>query len=621
MNSGTFVTDERWKKAVSGLTSAGVNAQDLIKVTSAATNISDEEIEIYLSTLHVDRSLLILPGTKETRDKARAVTLIKLLRKQIRPDEAAAELDRLSGRSDAELNQQIHAAVSGLTAPVVPLSDGAIRAKPPEPAPTALMPARMVPRPMTPAAARLAKFRTAASEIIEISRDLRSMSDRDKSALKTKLDGFVTAEQVMRSCANLLILKNGMDRMCVGLLEAYDHFEDALKKDAEAEKAKVELVISIIGSGLAVAGGPLAALGVGMIGRYAANTIVSQYITADTLGSGIAFANNSLLATMKRQITYSESQGPWAANAEVTNAQALNQTLAGRAALAFRNLLDRSIDVRAVPGRFALKDHVMSNYESTVHDMAASICGGLEGVIGSIDSKHIHGTVLGRMDRIPTSNPHLLSEQFVEYAIRNGYAVLLNHSQPGRDGSFWVGVDKFIDALRERAFKDWNDLFATNSVMVTTSDSIELFRDLCEAKLWCRTITTEQSPNGRKRAPKAACLERLDQLGIIQIWRQSLRGALAGKFGIGSMSDEDKKIREAAKSAGRLRYHGSDWEKTALYKVAAFIDNDKNVNIPNVALGRQDVTRVWETIKDYIRRIVTEREDQSRSFQKATANA
>jgi hypothetical protein len=110
--------------------------------------------------------------------------------------------------------------------------------------------------------------------------------------------------------------------------------------------------------------------------------------------------------------------------------------------------------------------------------------------------------------------------------------------------------------------------------------------------MWCRIIVNEQE---RGRKPRDAVIGRLDALGIVGKWSQSAWGAL----GISRGGDTATRMRIYGE--GRLRYHGSDWEVAELRKLASWIDNDRNVNIPALAAGVVvgGVPGVWKNIRDY----------------------
>jgi len=132
-------------------------------------------------------------------------------------------------------------------------------------------------------------------------------------------------------------------------------------------------------------------------------------------------------------------------------------------------------------------------------------------------------------------------------------------------------------------------------------DQVVLFAKLCEAKMWCRVIVNEQV---RGRKPRDAVIDRLDAVGVVGKWSQSVLGGLRISRG------SDDNLRRRIYGEGRLRYHGSKWEVDELRKLAAWIDDDRNVNIPALAAGmtKDGIKGVWDKIWSYNRRVTETRD-------------
>ena len=205
-----------------------------------------------------------------------------------------------------------------------------------------------------------------------------------------------------------------------------------------------------------------------------------------------------------------------------------------------------------------------------------------------------HSTVKdlsGRSQR----NPYQLADIFLDHILSTRPDLMARH------GGGIAVFDTYLNDVRQQVFEDWKKLFP--SVKPIEATQAHSFAKLCEAKMWCRVIVNEQQ---RGRKPRDAVIERLDAVGVVGRWSESALGV----FGISRGKGDNERLR--IYQEGRLRYHGSNWEVTELQKLAAWIDDDRNVNIPALAAGIVEggVPGVWDKVKSYNMRVTEERERQ-----------
>ncbi|BAI71018.1 hypothetical protein AZL_003800 [Azospirillum sp. B510] len=605
-NSGAFTRVKEWNDVNSGLRLA--NAGGFVdKIRKAMTDLDESTANDFMRVLQIPRSGMTMPGTKDHRDRARAVLLIQLLLGETTTADAPTVRATLLSKSDGDLDGLIRgkaAAVGRAAPPSVQPELSLALVQPPSPPPSRIMTVAPPARP-----APLFRFRQAATKVrADIHeknaplRQARSLADGEKSALKTKLDNFLTTGDLLDVQGSLFLLQGHIQAMLEGVEAAYGEFEKAMIKDGEAEKAKVGLALSIVRSGLILAGGPLADVAVRLIGHIVE---VSAQTAKDALKSGIEATVTTGL------FEYSKApDSSWAEASRVVSPPTLNQSIIHRAARSFRrNVADRAMNITGVPGKAQIKVTIMNRFGDMILEMTQHLKHALFDTIMTVKDRSGstvprlavlagnlgHRTLEGTMDR----NVYAIVDIFIEHVTSTAPQLLLLHGAHR-------GIDTYLDELRRTVKTEWVSTFNVPASSVTPGDA-KAFAELCEIKMWCRVIANERL-SGRNRKPKDACVQRLDATGLIKIWKQSVKGSM------GFSSADDARVRQQIYTAGKLRYHGSTWEVEALVKLAEWIDDDENVNIAKIGIGMMTLRDVQQKIRKYARDLTYARDKDNRDL-------
>jgi hypothetical protein len=357
-----------------------------------------------------------------------------------------------------------------------------------------------------------------------------------------------------------------------------------MARDAQQEKAKYDMAISIIKSGLAAVGaGPLALIGAAIVGNLAKHAYagISSMVSSDTLNSGAESGINAAVDQFGGLIEFSQGQQDvWAPAMRVHNVQSINQSIISKAASSFKEtLFNRSLDTNGIPGQAGLQVTLLARYDLVVEEMITQLRQGFVKALTGTDKASL-GAVTSGTPR----DPYQLVNIFIAHVVSSRPDLVAQHK--GTIAAF----DTYLNEVVKQVYADWKRLFPPVTP-INPADAAS-FASLCEAKMWCRIIVNEQE---RGRKPRDAVIDRLDALGIVGKWSQSALGALR----ISRSGDTATRMRIYGE--GRLRYHGSDWEVAELRKLASWIDNDRNVNIPALAAGVVvgGVPGVWKNIRDY----------------------
>ena len=608
-NSGAFTRVKEWDDVNSGLRLA--NASRLVDPIRTAMGTLDEATaNDYVRVLQIPRSGVMMPGSKERRDRVRALLLIQLLTRETTTADAPTVRGGLLSKSDTELNALILSKGAGIGSSSASVQIAATvqsttrLPSPPEMTPTA---ATLVPPPVKklatpPALADLNNRRTT------INRNLSSVvrSDSEKSLLLAKLNNVFGDEFRNALTLELSNYRSSISGMAEGVNTAYEEFNKAMAKDAQQEKKKYDIAISIIKTGLAAVGaGPLVSIGAAIVGELAEHAYagLSGMISSNTLKSGATSGINATVDAVGAMVQFSHGQQDlWATAIRVQNMQSVNQSVIAKAASGLKKALtDRRMSLDGVPGSANLKVTLLERYDMVVLDMIThlnrafvmSLTGSHEATFGAVlGSARDHSTVRDLSGRSQT-NPYQLADIFLDHVLSTRPDLMARH------GGGIAVFDTYLNDVRRQVFEDWRRLFPP--VKPIEAAQAQSFAKLCEAKMWCRVIVNEQR-QGRK--PRDAVIERLDAVGLIGRWSQSGLGMLR----ISRSKDDNERLR--IYQQGRLRYHGSNWEVAELQKLALWVDDDRNVNIPALAAGIVEggISGVWDKVRSYNMRVTEERE-------------
>jgi hypothetical protein len=443
-----------------------------------------------------------------------------------------------------------------------------------------------------------------------ITRNLASVvhSDHDKSLLLEKLNNVFGDEFRNQLTLELSNYRSSILGMAEGVNTAYEAFNKAMAKDAQQEKKKYDIAISIIKTGLsAIGAGPLASIGAAIVGELAEHAYagLSGMMSSSALKSGATSGINATVDAVGAMVQFSHGQQDlWATTIRVQNVQSVNQSVIAKAASGLKKTLtDRRMSLDGVPGSAYLKLTLLERYDAVVSDMithlnkafVTSLTGAHEATFGAVlSSARDHATVRDLTGR-SQANAYQLADIFIDHVLSTRPDLM------ARQGGGIAVFDTYLNDVRRQVFEDWKRLFPT--VKPIDATQAQSFAKLCEAKMWCRFIVNEQQ---RGRKPRDAVIERLDAVGVVGRWSQSGLGALR----ISRSKDDNERLR--IYQEGRLRYHGSSWEVAELQKLALWIDDDRNVNIPALAAGIVEggVPGVWDKVKSYNMRVTEERDGQ-----------
>jgi len=383
--------------------------------------------------------------------------------------------------------------------------------------------------------------------------------------------------------------------MGLGVDTACQNFNKGMAADAENEKKKYDIAISILATGLAATGaGPLAYVGMAVVGQVAKHVYagVADMVNKQDSKTGAAAGIKAGVGVVAGFVNFSQGQeDPWATATRLQNVQSVNQSVVGTAATSFKNMLfDRSLDKNGVPGDSTLQPILIQRYSAIMKDMMihlnkafAELLTGTNAARGSLPQKnHSMIEINGKLQ----SNPYEKADIFIAHVMSTRPDLMSRY-----DGKL-AGLDQYLNDVRAQVSTDWMKLFPR--VPLLEAAEVKSFANICEAKMWCRVIVNEKA---RGRPPRNAVIVRLEAVGLVGRWQQSVFGTTA--WGLSSNLAERTRIR----SEGRLRYHGSAWEIAELQKLAAWIDDDVNVNIPQLAAGTAGggVPGVLKKIGDYNR--------------------
>jgi hypothetical protein len=608
-NTGAFARVKEWNDVNSGLRLA--NASRLVDpIRTAMVGLDEATANDYVRVLQIPRSGMTMPGTKERRDRVRALLLIQLLTHETTTADAPTVRAALLSKSDTDLNASILSKGAGIGS-----SSASVQTEPtaqsttrlpsaPEVAPAA---ATLVPPPVKKLAIPKAvadlygRRATINSNFASIVR-----SDRDKSLLLEKLNNVFGDEFRTQLTLELSNYRSSISGMAEGVDTAYEAFNKAMAKDAQQEKKKYDIAISIIKTGLAAVGaGPLVSIGAAIVGELAEHAYagLSGMISSNTLKSGATSGINATVDAVGAMVQFSHGQQDlWATAIRVQNMQSVNQSVIAKAASGLKKALtDRRMSLDGVPGSANLKVTLLERYDMVVLDMIThlnrafvmSLTGSHEATFGAVlGSARDHSTVRDLSGRSQT-NPYQLADIFLDHVLSTRPDLMARH------GGGIAVFDTYLNDVRRQVFEDWRRLFPP--VKPIEAAQAQSFAKLCEAKMWCRVIVNEQR-QGRK--PRDAVIERLDAVGLIGRWSQSGLGMLR----ISRSKDDNERLR--IYQQGRLRYHGSNWEVAELQKLALWVDDDRNVNIPALAAGIVEggISGVWDKVRSYNMRVTEERE-------------
>ena len=578
-NSGAFTSGKHWNDVNAGLRAA--NAGQLInRIRAAMVDLDESTANDYLRVLNIDSNAFgVMPGNKGHRDRVRAALLIKLLIGETNTADAPKQRTNLLAKSDGELDRLI-------------VSDGAFILVDPTgssttPLPTGPQFVRPTPT-LTPTPVKKltipAGFEGRYAQTAGVGVSTILGSDMSKSLLDVKLKNPFGDEFRLDVNGELSKYRSSIQGMAVGVDVAYKHFETAMAKDAQQEKAKYDMAISIIKSGLAAVGaGPLALIGAAIVGNLAKHVYagISSMVSSDTLNSGATSGINAVVDEFGGLVEFSQGQQDlWAQATRVVNVQSVNQSAIAKAASSFKDtLLKRSLDTNGIPGSANLQVTLLARYDEVVQEMNTQLKMGFVKALTGTGKASLGDVVSGA-----PHDPYQLVKIFVAHVVSSRPDLVAQHK--GGMAAF----DTYLNEVVKQVYADWKRLFP--SVTPINPADAASFASLCEAKMWCRIIVNEQE---RGRKPRDAVIDRLDALGIVGKWSQSALGAMRISRG------RDTATRMRIYGEGRLRYHGSDWEVAELRKLASWIDNDRNVNIPALAAGVVvgGVPGVWKNIRDY----------------------
>ena len=596
-NSGAFTSIKEWNDVNNGLRLAGAS-QFVDRIRAAMADLDEATANDYIRVLKIGSSFGVMPGTKGHRDRLRASLLIKLLIGQTNTANASTERTSLLAKSDAELDRMI-------------LSEGGrIETDPAAPSSTQLPPstelvrsvATLVPTPVKKLAIPGAVARHASRHVAIVS---NVTSQTNKSVLNVNLNNVFGDEFRLAIQHQLSKYRSSIEGMAVGVDTAYLAFNTGMAKDAANEKQKYDIAISIIKTGLAATGaGPLASIGAAIVGELAKHTYagLSGMVSSDTLNSGATSGINAGVDAFGGMVEFSQGQqNLWAPAIRVHNVQSVNQSVIAKAASGLKDtLLNRSMRLDGVPGEATLKVTLLQRFDSIVDEMISHLNGSFVRLLTGTNEPTFSAVKTNVSDHATVKigghsqpNPLQITDIFLDHVLSTRPDLVSRYN-----GSM-LAFEAYVDIVRKQVLEDWNRLFPP--VTPIAPDQVELFAKLCEAKMWCRVIVNEQV---RGRKPRDAVIDRLDAVGVVGKWSQSVLGGLRISRG------SDDNLRRRIYGEGRLRYHGSKWEVDELRKLAAWIDDDRNVNIPALAAGmtKDGIKGVWDKIWSYNRRVTETRD-------------
>lgn len=610
-NSGAFTRIKEWNDVNTGLRLA--NASRLVDpIRTAMFDLNEATANDYVRVLQIPRSAMMMPGTKERRDRVRALLLIQLLIRETTTADAPTVRTALLSKSDTDLNGLILSKGAGIgsssaSVPTEPTVQSTTRLpSPPEVTPTAATPLPtpvkklIIPQAVADLYGRRVTINSNLSSVVK--------SDRDKSLMLDKLNNVFGDEFRSQLTLELSNYRSSISGMAEGVTTAYEEFNTAMAKDAQQEKKKYDIAISLIKTGLAAIGaGPLASIGAAIVGELAKHAYagLSSMASSDALQSGATSGINATVDAVSAMVQFSHGQqNLWATAIRVHNVQSVNQSVVAKAASGLKDsLFDRSMSLDGVPGSANLKVTLLERYDKVVLEMIThlnkafvrSLTGAHEETFGAVLSGARDHATVKDLGGHAQKNPYQLADIFIDHVLSTRPELM------ARYGGGIAAFDFYLNEVRRQVFEDWKKLFPP--VKPIEAAQAQSFAKLCEAKMWCRVIVNEQQ---RGRKPRDAVIERLDAVGVVGRWSESALGVLRISRG----KDDNERLRIYRE--GRLRYHGSNWEVAELRKLALWIDDDRNVNIPALAAGmvKDGVPGVWDKIKSYNMRVTEERDRQ-----------